>query len=409
MRLSISYMRHLQSKTDKNHPPCVAIFVDSTSQWGREILFGVNDYSKEHGPWNLHVESYLGDNHVQIPDRWTGDGIIARIHSESFAKALESIRVPIVNVSNIQLKKAIFPRVTNDLQAAARLAFDHFRERGFVHFGYYSLLARPYVSVHRASFARAVQKEQYLFSDLSSNLATTRLPEWNPINRKLSEWIHQLPKPIGILTWNAESAREILNICRLESISVPDQVSVMSGTYDDVLCELSEIPISGIQVEARQIGYKAAVELHRLFQKKSPQNQEPILIPPTRIITRRSTETFNIADLPMMKAITFFRENLSQAISILDAARFAGVSRRVLERRFRATLKRSPAEELKRLRHERAKQLLIESDLSLSQIAESAGFRSPSHFGSQFRALSGETPHEFRTRHRHLRKREKYR
>lgn len=154
MRLTLSYMRHLIEGT----LPRVAIFIDSSSQWGREILFGVNDYAREHGPWNLHIEPCMGDHEVRIPNRWTGDGIIARIHSESFARSLNSINLPIVNVSSIQLKKDPFPRVTNDLHAAARLAFEHFTDRGFTHFGYFSLLARPYVCLHRASLRTRFKK-----------------------------------------------------------------------------------------------------------------------------------------------------------------------------------------------------------------------------------------------------------
>jgi LacI family transcriptional regulator len=83
-----------------------------------------------------------------------------------------------------------------------------------------------------------------------------------------------------------------------------------------------------------------------------------------------------------------------------DVARQAGVSRRVLERRFVELLDRTPADEIRRVHLERARQLLVETDMALSQVAEIAGFSSQAYFSDLFRRQAGMTPIQYRRKHR---------
>jgi len=393
-------MRQRRKSQTNLKPPRVALLVNSSTQWGREILFGVNAYAREHGPWELQVETHEVDELLKVPGEWSGDGIIARVHTEPFSRALAALRVPVVNVSGIELPSNRFPRVANDLAAAARLAHRHFAERGFFNFGYFSLLARSYVTSHRTSFAKAAAQAGHTFVALAASPAASPVTEWNPEDRHLSRWLMELPKPVGILTWNAGSALEILNTCRREGLRVPDEIAVLSGTYDDVLCELSDIPISGIRVEAGQIGYQAAARLDCLFRRGTKDAGRRLLIPPTRVMERLSTNTIGVDDPVLVRALAFFRAHLADLITVSDAARHSGISRRGLERRFRAILRRTPAEEICRLRLDLAKQLLAETDRPLSDIAEACGFGTHSYFSAQFRADSGVTPREFRLQHK---------
>lgn len=75
-----------------------------------------------------------------MPRGWHGDGVIARVGSERIARELRAKRLPVVNVSWIELNGVGFPRVSTNLVASARLAADHFLERGFRHFAYFSLV-----------------------------------------------------------------------------------------------------------------------------------------------------------------------------------------------------------------------------------------------------------------------------
>jgi AraC-like DNA-binding protein len=71
-----------------------------------------------------------------------------------------------------------------------------------------------------------------------------------------------------------------------------------------------------------------------------------------------------------------------------------GLSRRQLERRLEATLGESPAALIRRLRLERASQLLRARAGTVSEVAYSAGFASPTYFARAFRKAYGESPTE---------------
>jgi len=74
------------------------------------------------------------------------------------------------------------------------------------------------------------------------------------------------------------------------------------------------------------------------------------------------------------------------------------VARRSLERRFRDVVGRSPLEEIRKAHTDRAKYLLAETDLSMSQVAEKSGFSNAAWLSKTFRALAGETPTLYRER-----------
>jgi LacI family transcriptional regulator len=74
------------------------------------------------------------------------------------------------------------------------------------------------------------------------------------------------------------------------------------------------------------------------------------------------------------------------------------LSRSTLERRFREVLGRSPKHEILRLQVERAKSLLLSSDIPIKRIAASAGFQTPKYFSDAFERLVGTRPAAFRER-----------
>lgn len=335
------------------------------------------------------------EEQLHVPPGWECDGVIARVGSAEMVRELRALRIPVVNVSGIDLPGADFPRVISDLRASANLAAKHFLERGFRHFAYFSLLGLGYVATHQQAFAEAAVAGGGDFASFATKPVTGAEPDWNLDLAKLGEWLCNLPKPVAVLTWNPSSAREVIYAAQLANVLVPEEVAVLSGSDDSLLCELLPVPVSGILVAGEQIGHQAARLLDRLMGGKRPPAR-PEFIAPTGIVTRQSTDTLAIRNPALVKALSLIRRNPAQPMHVDDVARHAGVSRRVLERQFIETLGRAPAAELRRVRLERAKALLAETDLPIPDVAEAAGFGSPEYLAYALRAECGQTPLKYR-------------
>lgn len=379
----------------QHHAPRVAVLVDTSTSWGRRILKGISSYTNKNALWQVFVEARGLEEKLCVPSGWKGDGVIARVGNLAMVEELKALRIPVVNVSGIQLPHEHFPCVTTDLAISAKLAAEHVLDRGFRHFAYFSLLGLAYVSTHQEAFIRVIQEAGCECEVHAIKPRTGAEPDWSLDLVRLGDWLKNLPKPVAILTWNASSSREIIYACQEAGLLVPEEVAVLSGSDDDVLCELLQIPVSAILAAAEQIGHEAARVLNGLMRKRTAP-KKLILIPPLGVVARQSTDTLAIKDPALVAALRFIRANAPKPIQVNDVARHAAVSRRVLERRFIHLLGRTPAAEIRRIHIERAKKLLVETDVAIPEVAESSGFGSPEYMAYVFKAELDQTPLRYR-------------
>ena len=112
----------------------VALLIETSNAYARELLHGIQNYACETRHWALHItEQGRGETPPAWLRSWRGDGMIARVESKSVAEAARQAAVPVVNVSAAGLAPE-FPAVISDSAAIARLAAEHLLERGFRHF-----------------------------------------------------------------------------------------------------------------------------------------------------------------------------------------------------------------------------------------------------------------------------------
>jgi LacI family transcriptional regulator len=123
---------------------------------------------------------------------------------------------------------------------------------------------------------------------------------------------------------------------------------------------------------------------------------EGCLIDPLGVATRRSTDVLLIEDGDVTASLRFIREHACDGIRVADVLREVSLSRRALESRFLKHLHRTPHEEIERIRIERAKRLLCETDLQLRTIARRAGFSSEYYLSVAFKRVVGRPPSEYR-------------
>ncbi len=373
----------------------MAILVETSNTWGRAIIRGIGNYTRANEPWHLWVQAWGRGAPIPLPQTWRGQGIIADVWSPAHARFIDAIGVPVVNVSGVQLKGLSFPRVAVNLRAAARLAAEHFLDRGFRHFAYCGLQRLSLVENYCQEFVKVVTEFGYECSVFKPNTGTGRTFNWPAYHKKLVDWLRGLPKPVGILAWPCSRGQQVVHACREAGLLVPEQVAVLAGDEDELLCETCRPPLSGIDLNSERVGFEASALLGKLLHRRRPP-KKPILVEPNGVILRQSTDTLSINNRNLARAIAFIRSHAADPISVKDVLVAVPVSRRWLEQRFQEILGRTPAAEIRRVHFERAKQLLKQTEMSIPAVAAASGFGSPEYLAYIFKRETGLTPRKYR-------------
>jgi LacI family transcriptional regulator len=378
----------------------VALLIETSNSYARGILEGIADYVRHHERWSIYLpELERGGRPPGWLSRWKGDGIIARIETDEIAKLLKRINLPVVDVSAARHLSGIPWVETNDA-SIAKLGAQHLIERGFKHFAFCGDPGFNWSNWRKMEFEKAVQTHGYNVNSFDSISRFDPSYSWNRERVGIAKWLKHLPRPIGIMACYDIQAQKVLEVCRELSIPVPEQVAVLGVDNDSVLCELADPPLSSIICNTRRTGFEAASLLDRMMSGANVGHDYSILIDPQGIRTRQSTDILAVDDPDIAQALRFIREHAVSGINVDDVLRHVPLSRRVLEARFRKAIGRTPHEEINRLKLDRIRDLLNETDLSLQEIARRTGFEHDEYMSVFFRRLVGISPGKFRRQNR---------
>lgn len=378
-----------------SHRKSVALLIETSNAYSRGVLQGVADYVRHHERWSIFLpEQERGSRPPRWLGRWRGDGIIARIETDETAVALRKTKVPVVDVSAARHLPDIPWVETND-EAIVQLGLQHLLERGFTNLAFCGDPGFNWSRWRRDRFRKQVDcvgGTSHIYDSLSRNDPKY---SWNREKAGLAKWLRSLPRPVGIFACYDIQAQKILEVCRELCIAVPEEAAVLGVDNDTLLCELADPPLSSVICNTHRTGFEAAKLLDRMMSGQSIA-AAPTLISPLGIQARQSTDILAIEDPDVATALRFLREHALEGINVRDVLRQVPLSRRVLEARFKKILGRSPHAELTRLKIDRIKELLSETDLSLSEIASRTGFEHDEYLSVFFRKAEGIPPGQFR-------------
>jgi LacI family transcriptional regulator len=381
-----------------NRPPKVALVIETSNAYARELLHGVREWLRHHGPWTLALaEAGRGAAPPPWLKGWKGDGIIARIETPAIAKAVASARLPAVDVSAARLLPDL-PWLETDDRAIAHAAAEHLRERGFSQFAYVGDARFNWSRWRHDAFTAHVTGHGLRCWDFAAPVKAGRAdgaPDWESELPSLMRWLKALPKPIGVFAGYDIRGVQVLEACRRLGLAVPDQVAVLGVDNDELLCDLADPPLSSVIPDVRRTGYEAASLLDRLMRGEKLRGEGRLFVP-LGVATRQSTDVVAVADRHISTAVRFIREHACHGITVADIVKQVPLSRRVLETRFQKLLGRSPHEQIMAVKVDRVKRLLAETDLSLALIADRAGFKHVEYLSVAFKRQVGVTASDYR-------------
>ena len=374
----------------------VAVIVETSNSYARGVLRGIHEYARTRHGWTLYLTEH-GRHEIDesFSGNWKFDGVIARIETDRMARIITAMDVPTVDVSAARLIEGI-PWVETDDKAITRLALDHLRDRGLQNFAFFGDPFYNWSIWRQQNFERILGRPDIIKSRIF-NLPARKEPRvrWWTQREAIRDWLDSLPKPVGIFACYDACGQQLLEICRYYDFMVPEDIAVIGVDNDELLCELATPSMSSVIPNSFRTGAYAAEILDRMMRGEKLTGRKHS-IEPLGVRKRVSTDVLTVGDPHIAKAVAFIRQNAHKNIRVEDVLHIVPLSRRVLEARFRRTLNRTPHQEILRVRTNAVRELLLETDMSLSEISEALGIEHAEYLSVFFKKETGLTPKKYR-------------
>lgn len=372
----------------------IGLVIEHSLAFHRRILRGIRTFATNRSDW-VFTPIAANSHALRLVQPLRCHGYIAHIFHEELAEALRKLRRPVVNVSGV-LPDLPFPRVITDHAEVGRQAARHLLSSGIRHLAFVGYHSHEF-STERERGLREIAEEatvdvHHFYERDHRVKEPTGVWRWNA---PLLNWLSGLPKPVGILASHDTQGAQVVEYCHQLGLTVPDQVAIVGADDDDLLCEMARPTLSSVRLPAERIGFEAARILDEWLQGRKPI-EKTLVLAPGDVMVRQSSNLQAVPDPYVAAAVRFIHEQSHQVFTVQDILKAVPIARRSLERRFRKWLQRSILQEIRRSHVERAKTLLVSTDLSMAEIADRSGLTDSRQFSITFRQLTGMTPSQFR-------------
>lgn len=374
-------------------PLRIGIFTQLEHSIQREVVRSFIGFASKTYGWNFHLPRPLG-----APWSFSAgnplDGVVAWPAAEDLP-FLRRFKVPVVCLGSNILGE--FPNVAFDNKEAGRMAARHFLSHGLRRFAVLSGELSLFCKLRAQGFERTVRI-------LPAECRIFRVKKypysqawWAKFASEFRRWLGQTSQPVGVLADTDLTGFLALPVLRQAGLKIPEDVALLTIGSDSLLCSTSSPALSSVVIPGTIMGREAAQLLHVILTKKRTPIT-PVMIPPSRIVERGSSNLLHVDDELVARALKVITEHAGSPFAVADLVKVIPASRRSLEVRFKKARGRTMQKEIWRVHLEKAKQLLVETHLSLPDIADRSGFSCAQRLCEVFRRELKESPSSYRKR-----------
>ena len=318
-------------------------------------------------------------------------GAIITEYLQGLTESLVGLGCPVILAPSDQVVDGVFHVDVDDL-AIGRLAAEHLIARGYRKFAFVGRSDAHYAKQRLDGFRSVVGEVPVYWEEFRDWRQYDEY--WREPDEDMVGWLTSQEKPLGIFSAHDPTGRHVLEAAVQGGLEVPFAVGVVSANDDETVCEMARPGLSSIRLPWRRLAAEAVRMIERL--RGGEDAGSPVLVRPLEIVARGSSSYEAVADPLVRKALRHLIERVSVLTSVEQWAAETGMSRRVMERRFKAAVGCSPHAMMRHERVELAKKLLSSTDLPVALVAERCGFQSNERLGVAFRAVAGMTPSAYR-------------
>ena len=151
--------------------------------------------------------------------------------------------------------------------------------------------------------------------------------------------------------------------------------------------------LSSLDQDIEKCGYRVAMMIDGMMHN-TDEPVRNILITPTGIVTRQSSDIFVNDDANITAVLKFIHENIGQKLSVNDIVAQVPLSRRLLEKRFRSQMHTSIADYVRKLRIDNLA-VLLEKGKTVSEAAFDLGYSDIKNISRIFKRIKGVAPSDY--------------
>jgi LacI family transcriptional regulator len=378
----------------------ILVLIDSATEFSRRFLTGLIQYANENGPWTFYrLPSYYkalyGESGiVERIKEWKIEAVIAQWEYEG-VDFLDQLDIPVFLQSYRNISGR-FSKISGDYIGAGVMAAQFFAKRHFKNFAFYGNKNFFWSKARAEGYRREVERIRGNYYYFESELLDSM--QWSREHVELDNWLQGLPKPVALFACDDNFALQVSEMCKVNNINIPDELSLLGVDNDELICNLSHPSISSIVTDDENGGYQTGKMLQNLILNKNniPFN---INIDPVRIELRQSTEKYNISDSYVKTVLNYIHENIRLNISIDELTAIVPLSRRNLEKKFREATGTSVHQFILDKKVDLISTELLTTDKDLLDIAIETGFNDVRNVYRIFKKYTGYTPVSFRKKY----------
>lgn len=380
-----------------------AIFLtDYTEQFAYRLLKGIHNYAKESTePWVVakmptsYKEQIGLEGVVKWAKKWDMKAIIGQFEPDDDISLFRKNGIVAIAQDHVRLFKEI-PNITADYKGTGAMAAELFISRGYQNFAFLGHKGLCWSEARRDGFTRKLKE-----SGLTNIFVKELEPQedfWQTNYLVLLKWISDLPKPIAVMTCDDNEGSIFLELCKVNGTKVPSEVAIIGVDNDEILCTMSSPSLSSIDVDIEQGGYQTAALLDAMVREGRFEGED-IVLRPTSIVPRTSSNVFATKDQYVHMALEYIEANANRKINVKNVLDAVPVSRRLLEQRFLRETGMTIFTCITMVRINRFARMLTETKDTISEIAARLDEPDTKSISRRFQSIKGCTPSEFRKRH----------
>ena len=380
----------------------ILLLIDYTTEFSRRLLKGLVDYTRDNGDWvfyrmPLYYKTLLGEMGIcDWAKEWKANAIIAQWEQGRF-DVLKELNIPVF-LQNLMEKKEYFSYINGDYFGTGKLAARFFIQRGYKNFAFHGYKGFKWSEDRAEGYRSEIEKIEGNYYYFESNNLNEM--QWSRSHVELENWLLSLPKPIALFACDDSFAIQISEICRMNNISIPQEISLLGVDNDELICNLSEPTISSIVLNIEKGGYEIGRKIHRQISNQSNESFS-ISIEPIYIELRKSTEQFSIKNRYIIKVLHYIENNYKNDCNIIkQLTNLVPLSRRNLEIKFREETGISIYQFVLNRRIEYFSMLLLTTDKEVADIVSESGFNDCKNACRYFKKVKGYTPIKYRKKHK---------